>query len=795
MFRNYLKIALRGLGANRVSSFINIGGLAMGMAIALLIGMWIYSELSFDKQFPNYDRIATVMQNQTFGTGDVQTWGSQAMQLGPELRNRYGGNFKHVAMSSFRDQLLLSYGDKRLIKLGRYAEPGIIDLLSMNMIRGNKTALQEMNSVIISQSTAKALFGETDPIGKVIKIINKLDVKVTGVYEDFPPNSSFAGEEFMAPFQLLVKTDNLEQTLTWGNSWFQIFVQIADNTTMEKVSAAIRDSKLKRVLVEDDDARFKPEIFLHPMRDWHLRDNFKNGKNAGGNIQYLWLFGITGLIVLLLACINFMNLSTARSEKRAKEVGIRKTIGSLRSQLVGQFFIESLLVALFAFCLSLVLVVLALPFFNEVAGKKMQLPLTESTFWLAGIGFTIFTGLIAGSYPALYLSSFRPVKVLKGTFKAGRLAALPRKMLVVVQFTASVALIIATVIVFRQIQFAKNRPIGYNYNGVINVSVKSGELQKHFEAFKTELLQTGLIENIAQSQSSLTATYATNSGYKWQGKDPNFQDEFITVGITAEFGKTIGWRIKQGRDLSPELASDSQSIVINESAARYMGLNNPLGVQMIRGDERLTIVGVVEDLITQSPYQPVKQMFFHQLADDLGLANIKLKPSAGASEALQKIGSIYKKYDAVNPFEYRFLDQEYAKKFIGEERVGKLAGFFAVLAVLISCLGLFGLASFVAEQRTKEIGVRKVLGASVFNLWRLLSKEFVVLVFISIFIAAPVAWYFMQNWLQNFEYRTGVSWWIFALTGLGALMITLATVSYQSIKAALMNPVKSLRTE
>jgi ABC-type antimicrobial peptide transport system, permease component len=794
MFRNYLRIALRSLRANRVSSVVNIGGLAIGMAVALLIGMWIYSELSFDKQFPHYDRMATVMQNQTF-EGEVQTWGSQALQLGPELRNRYGSNFKHVVMSSFRDQLLLSYDDKRLIKLGRYAEPAIIDLLSLQMIQGNATALNDMNSVIISQSTAKAFFGDSNPMGKRMKLVNKLDVTVTGVYKDLPVNSTFAGEAFIAPWQLLATSENLEQTVTWGNSWFQIFVEIAANTTMEKVSAAIKYSKLKRVLVEDDDARFKPEIFLHPMRNWHLRDQFKNGKNSGGAIQYVWLFGVVGIIVLLLACINFMNLSTARSEKRAREVGIRKTIGSLRSQLIGQFFGESILVAFLAFVLSLVLVILILPFFNEVAGKKMQIPLGQPLFWLTAMGFTLFTGLLAGSYPALYLSSFRPVKVLKGSFRVGRLAALPRKVLVVVQFTASIALIIATVIVLRQIQFAKNRPVGYNINRLINIPVRSENMQQHFEAFKTELLQSGVVEEVAGSQAPLTTTYATNSGYQWQGKDPNFQDEFITMGVTPGFGKTMGWRIKQGRDFSPAFKGDSNSIIINESAARYMRVANPLGLQLTRGPERLTIVGVVEDIVTQSPYQPVKQMFFHQLPGHLTTVNIKIKASPAGGEALQTIAAIYKNYDAVHPFEYRFLDQEYAKKFTAEERVGKLAGFFAVLAVMISCLGLFGLASFIAEQRTKEIGVRKVLGASVFHLWRLLSKEFLWLVLISVVMAAPLAYYCMHNWLQNFEYRTTVSAWVFAAAGLGTLIITVATVSYQSIKAAMMNPVKSLRTE
>jgi putative ABC transport system permease protein len=796
MLRNFIKIALRNLGKNRVSSFINIGGLAMGMAVALLIGMWIYNELSYDKYHRNYERIARVMQNQTFSGTDVQTWGSQAMQLGPELRNRYGSNFRHVVMSNFTGNNLLTYGDKRLEQPGNYMEPAVIDMLSLEMIKGNRTALQEMNSIILSAATAKALFGDADPLGKVIKINNKTDVKVTGVYSNLPANCSFANVQFIAPWQLMVKRDNLEQRVTWGNSWFQIFVQIADNTTMEKVSKAIKYSKLKRVLVEDDDARFKPEIFLHPMRKWHLYGDFKNGVNTGGAIQYIWLFGITGAIVLLLACINFMNLSTARSEKRAKEVGIRKTIGSLRSQLIGQFYSESLVVALFAFVLSMVLVVLLLPFFNEVAGSKMQFPWRAPFFWLAGIGFSIITGLIAGSYPALYLSSFRPVKVLKGTFKAGKLAALPRKALVVVQFTASVTLIIATIIVFRQIQFAKNRPIGYDSNGLLWVPIKSDELRDHFDVFRSELLQTGSVAEVSGSEIAITNTFITNSGYDWQGKDPNMQDEFTTVCITPEFGKSMGWQVAQGRDFRRDMAGDSMCFVINESAARYMGLKDPVGVRMKWGKNgTYTIIGMVKDMITQSPYQPVRQMIFYLQGQEKRLANIKLLPTASTSQALQQIGALYKKYDPVHPFEYKFQDQEYAKKFIGEVRVGKLAAFFAVLAILISCLGLFGLASYVTEQRTKEIGVRKVLGASLLDLWTLLSREFVALVCISVCIAAPIAHYFMQGWLQNFEYRTPFSWWIFVVTGMVALMITLLTVSYQSVKTALKNPVTSLRTE
>jgi putative ABC transport system permease protein len=796
MFRNYLKIAWRALGKNRASAIINIGGLAIGMAVAMLIGLWILDELSFNKGIKNYNTIAQVMQNQTFN-GEVQTWGSQAMQLGPELRNHYGSNFKHVVVSSFTNDHLLTVGDKKLVKPGDYVEPDITSMLALKMLKGSHAGLTDLNSIMLSGSLTKALFGDADPMGKIVTLDNKLPVKVTGVYEDLPDNSSFSNLHFIAPFQLMVKSEKfVEGNVNWGNSWFRVLVQIAGNTTMQAVSAHIKDAKLKGVLkAGDDDDRFKPELFLFPISRWNLYGDFKNGLPNGGRIQYVWLYGTIGLFVLLLACINFMNLSTARSQKRAREVGIRKTIGSLRWQLIGQFFSESLLVVLMAFVIAIALAQLALPFFNEVAGKKMTLKYDNPFFWFLCIGFCLITGLIAGSYPALYLSSFKPVKVLKGTFKLGRFATIPRKVLVVVQFTVSVMMIIGTIIVFRQIQFAKNRPIGYNTNGLISIPVKTNAIRNHYNVFRNELLQTGAVAEVAGSESPVTNVYVTNSGYNWNGKDPQMTDDFSTVAITHEFGKTTGWQIVQGRDFNKELVSDSNGLIINESAVKYMGLKNPLGVQVLRGDEHYTIIGVVKNLVMQWPYGKVRQMFFFMGYDRIGFVTIKIVPQAGVNDALSKIQAIYKKYDPDNPFEYKFSDQEYAKKFGNEERIGKLAGFFTLLAIFISCLGLFGLASFTAEQRTKEIGVRKVLGASVFNVWRLLSKEFFILVNVSLLIAVPVAYYFMHNWLQDYTYRTDISWWVFVIAGVSALVVTLLTISYQSIKAAFMNPVKSLRTE
>ncbi len=795
MLRNYLKIAFRMLAKNKGYSAINIGGLAVGMAVALLIGLWLYDELSYNSYHANRERVAMVMQNNVFD-GEVQTWDSQALKLAPELRNTYGSFFKHVSMSSGIRFPILSFGDKQFIKSGSFMEPGVPEMLSLNMQKGTRAGLKEPGSILLSESVAKAFFGEADPLGKLMKIDNEMAVKVTGVYEDLPENSSFTELTFIAPWDLLVNTKEYDKKLGWGNSWFQTFVQIADGTDMNKVSEAIKLAKWNRVKSDPNETRFKPALFLHPMRRWHLYGNFKNGINTGGRIQYIWMYGIIGLFVLLLACINFMNLSTARSEKRTKEVGIRKAIGSVRAQLIGQFFSESLLVSFLAFVLSLLLVLLALPFFNEVAAKQLTVPWTNPVFWASCLGFSVITGLIAGSYPALYLSSFTTVKVLKGVTQPGRLAAVPRQALVVVQFTVSITLIIGTIVVFRQIQYTRDRPIGYSRAGLVSIPMKTAEIRKGYEALRNELLSSRTAVELSQSESQVTSAGVTNSGLEWRGKPPGMQDEQVTISVTHEFGKTVNWTIKEGRDFSKAFATDSTGFILNEEAVKYMGLKQPVGEQIKAFGRTYTVVGVVKNMVMQSPYEPIRPTIFY--IDSFGRnfwLNIKIDPQLSASDALATIEATFKKHNPTTPFEYKFADDDYDAKFRSEERIGKLAGGFAVLAILISCLGLFGLSSFVAEQRTKEIGVRKVLGASVLNLWSLLSRDFVLLVLVAFTIATPVAWYFLNDWLLQYEYRTDLSWWIFALSGIGALLLTLLTVSFQSIKAALINPVKSLKSE
>jgi len=794
MIKSYFKIAWRNLVKSKGYSAINIGGLAVGMAVAMLIGLWVYDELSFDKYHKNYDRIAQVMQHENFN-GKVETQTANPALMGPELRAKYGSNFKYVVQASWTGSHLLSLGDKHINKTGIFFEPDAPEMLTLEMLKGTRAGLKDPYSIMLSASAAESIFGKDDPIDKTIKFDRSFDVKVTGVYKDLPDNTSFREIKIMMPWELwLIQNPwakNMEEP--WGSNFSQTFVQIADNTDMEKVSAKIKNVKLDNVSKED--AKYKWAVFLHPMSKWNLYNEFKNGVNTGGNIQYVWLFGIIGIFVLILACINFMNLATARSEKRAKEVGIRKTVGSFRSQIITQFFTESYLIVLLAFVLCLILVVLLLPLFNEVAGKKIEIAWTSPVFWIFSLAFILITGLVSGSYPALYLSSFQPLKVLKGTFSVGKMASVPRKILVVTQFTVSVMLIIGTIIVYQQIQYAKDRPIGYTRHGLINLNFEK-EIKEHYEAVRTELKNSGAIEEMAASHSPLTQVWNSNGGFEWEGKDPNLAVEFPNNRVSYEFGKTVNWKIKQGRDFSREFATDSAAFIINESAAKFLGFKKPVGTVVKWNNRPYTIIAVVNDIMQESPFYPVRPTFYHiDNYEYMFNLILRLNPDRNAKQSLTTIEQVLKKYTPNVPFDYKFVDEEFGSKFRAEERIGKLALYFAVLAIFISCLGLFGMASFVAEQRTKEIGIRKVLGASVANLWRLLSTEFFVLVLLSCIIATPVAWYYLRNWLTNYDYRITIHWEVFVLAAVVALVITLLTVSFQAIKAAIANPVKSLRTE
>ncbi|WPU94003.1 FtsX-like permease family protein [Mucilaginibacter sabulilitoris] len=793
MIKNYLKTAWRNLIKNKVHSFINIVGLSVGMAVAMLIGLWIWDEVSFNQFTSNYDHIAQVKQNVT-NNGEVQTWETMPYPLAAELRKGYSSDFKYVVMTAGMGSHILALDNKKLTRTGGYMESQGPDMLTLKMLAGSRNSLKDPSSILISSSTAKAYFGDADPMDKTLKIDNQIVAKVGGVYQDLPQNSSFADLGFIGSWEMFYNANDIKSmNEPWRPNFTTLYVQMAPNINMDAVSLKIKDVKLRHV--NQVLAKKKPALFLQPMSQWHLYDQFKDGKNVGGRIQYIWMFGIIGVFVLLLACINFMNLSTARSEKRAREVGIRKAIGSLRSQLIYQFFSESVLCVTLAFLLALLFVMLSLPFFNEVADKQMVIPWKSPLFWVLSIGFSLVTGLIAGSYPALYLSSFKPVKVLKGSFRVGKLAAVPRKVLVVVQFTVSVILIIGTVVVFHQIQFAKNRPVGYSRDGLISIPAGTNDIHKSYEAVKDELFKTGAVVSMAEGDVAPTETAGSTSAIEWSGKDPNLSIDFLQNGVSPEYGKTAGWQFIAGRDFSREFLTDSAAVVINKAAVKFMGLKNPLTQSLTYYGNQFKIIGVIDDIVVDSPYGQVRPTVFFMNKGSSSTVLLRINPKLSANVALEKIEPVFKHFNPEQPFSYNFVDQLYAKKFGNEQRIGKLAAFFASLAILISCLGLFGMASFMAEQRVKEIGVRKVLGASVFTLWSLLSTDFIRLITISILIASPVAWYLMHNWLQHFDYHTTISFWIFLLTGLGAISITLLTVSFQSIKAALANPIKSLKTE
>jgi len=803
MLKNFFTTAWRNLLKNRAYSLINIGGLAAGMTVTMLIALWIYDEVTFNKNHRHYESVAQVRRYFTDpNTHETNGVSNMHYPTAAILKNNYSRYFKHVVMAWWLNDYAVSAADKKMVRKGEFMEPGGLDMLSLQMLTGSYSSLNDMHAVVISESTAKAFFGKDDPINKNLKIDNRIDVTVKGVYKDIAANSNYADVQFFAPWSLWVASNDwIKQTVdSWDNSSFPIFVQLQPDISMADANAAMKDFYFNNLPKEVAAGmrQYKMQAFLYPMKDWHLYADFKNGLPDGGRITFVWLFGIVGFFVLLLACINFMNLSTARAEKRAKEVGIRKTLGSSKKQLVQQFFSESFLVVALAFLLSMILLVLSLPWFNTLADKKITIPFYNPLFWVINLAFILITALLAGAYPSFYLSAFKPVKVLKGTIRLGRFASLPRKVLVVVQFTVSVILIIGTIVVYQQIQFAQDRPIGYNRNGLIAISKNDPGYNGKIDVLRSELINTGVVENMELSSSPMTEISNNSSDFDWIGKQSR-EYSFAVNNVSYGFGKMVGWQFVAGRNFSSDFITDSTKIIINETAAKDMGFKDPIGqtVKFGGGTQSRQIIGVIKDMIVASPYEPVKRAIYfldarYQAASQM---EIKINPAISAGEALPKIEAVFRNIVPSAMFDYKFIDEEYAKKFSQEQRIGKLSTFFAALAIFISCLGIFGLAGFVAEQRTKEIGIRKVIGASVFNIWNLLSKEFVGLVLIALFIATPVAYWLMKNWVQNFTYHTNISWWIFLAAGCGALTITLLTVSFQSIKAAFANPVKSLRAQ
>ncbi|MEX8548730.1 MAG: ABC transporter permease [Mucilaginibacter sp.] len=788
MFKNYFKIALRNLLRNKGFSTINILGLAMGMASAILILLWIQNEMSHDRFHEKKDRLYTA-NNRDKINGETLAYSITAKPLAGTLKQEYPEVEDAVRITNA--PFLFTVGDKHLNLSGYFTDPGFFNVFSFPLSEGNPKALNGKYNIVLTQKTAKKLFGNEDAMGKTVKIDSTDIFTVTGVLKDLPNNTAF-DFEYLLPWSYLTKIGGDDNS--WSNNSITTFILLKPGVTQ-----ASFDAKIKNISISHNKDAYKvsAQVFTQLFSDAYLNNKSENGGYVGGRIERVKLFGIIAAFILLIACINFMNLSTARSEKRAKEVGIRKVVGAPKSSLIAQFIGESILLAFLAGIIAILIVELSLPSFNHLVDKTLFIPFSNPFYWLFAITFILFTGLLAGSYPALYLSSFKPVKVLKGTFKAANALVTPRKVLVVIQFTFAIALIICTIVVVRQIKYAQLRETGYSKDNLIYMNLQ-GDIGKHYDLIKSELVSSGAATAVTKSMSPITQRNSDGWGYSWSGNTEQDQKiDFIRQSSEADFVKTMGVKLLQGRDIDiKNYPSDSTAVLLNEAAVKVMHLKNPIG-QTIKGNGRddWHVIGVVKDFIFESPYENVHQLMVFGPGSFFSVMHIKLNPAKPVAEDLAKIEQIFKQNNPQYPFEYKFVDEEYAKKFQDEQRISALAGLFAGLTIFISCLGLFGLATYMAENRLKEIGVRKVLGASVANITTLLSKDFLKLVLVSIVIASPVAWWAMHKWLESYTYKISISVWFFVLAGAGAMLIALATISFQSVKAALANPVKSLRSE
>jgi len=785
MFKNYIKIAWRTLFRNKGFSITNLLGLTIGITCTLLIFLWVNDELAFDKFQPNYRSVYQVIANRNFNN-QMFTDRNMVFPMAPALEKAYP-QIKNAVVTTYQEQHTITIGNTKLKKNGYTVSAHFFNVFPWKFIKGNPaTALNDAYAVVLTQSAAKTFFGDEDPINKTFKIDDDYTVKVSAVVADPPGNSTFQFD-YINTFNY--SSEYIKRVSDeWQNSSWNIFLQVAPGANMAQLDKDI--NILKKSHDQHDQVS---TYFTFPMSKWHLYSDFKDGKNTGGMIEYVRLFSIIAVIILLIACINFMNLSTARSEKRAKEVGIRKTLGSAKKQLIIQFFFESMILALIALVFSIIAVLLLLPAFNTLVSKNLTLDFSQPVMWASMLVIVIFTGAIAGSYPALYLSSFSPIKVLKGTFLAGKSAVLPRRILVVAQFVISILLISATIIVYQQIQHVKNRNIGYNPNNLIMVPSTETK-DKNFTAIKNDLVKSGMVDAVTRTMSPITQIWWRSGSPDWAGKPANTDIIFTGQRADVDFTKTMGIKMLEGHDFSG-LPVDSSSLILNKAAVETMKLKNPVGMQMKYGRRNYTVIGVMDNVVMESPYSPVDPLMVYYDGYGSNFESIRLRQGIDPKKALPMLEATYKKYDAASLFEYQFVDQEFGKKFLAEELISKITNIFAGLAIFICCIGLAGLASFTIEKRIREIGIRKVLGATVQQLLMLISKEFLKLVLVAFVIAVPVSWWLMSNWLDKYTYHINITIWLFAAVGVLILLLTLVVVSLNTFRAAMANPVKSLRTE
>lgn len=787
MIRNLFKIAIRNLWKSKGFSIINLLGLSIGMASAMLILIWIVNEISFEQFHEKKDRIYEVWNKAAF-SGKMNAWNTTPKVLARTLEK----DVPEVEMAvrvDWPSNTLFSIGDKRIMVSGINVDSNFLQVFTFPMVKGNPVnALYNPHHIVITESLSKKLFGSGEGMGREVKLNNARVYIVNGIVKDPPENTRFRFE-YLLSWQAVRDAGN--DDIYWGNNSTRNYVLLKPNVSVESAMQKIRGLKAK---YDTEDPKW--ELFIYPISKWHLYSSFTDGKEDGqGRILFVKLFGIVAAFILLIACINFMNLSTARSEKRAREVGIRKVVGARRQSLIAQFIGESLLLSFIASLIAVLLVYISLPAFSELIDSKMSIELKDPSIWLSASGFVIFTGILAGSYPAFFLSSFQPVTVLKGTFNKGNALVTPRKVLVVLQFSFSIILIICTIIVKQQIDHAKNREAGYNKESLV-YHLFTDDIRKNAGVIRRELVGSGVADAVTLTSAPITQSWSDGWGQEWEGKDPNDKTDFYRYNQDGGLGKTAGLQFVSGRDIDVvKYPTDSLAMIINESALKVMKFKEPLGQIVKDNGQDWHIVGVIRDFILTNPYEPTRPMLIYGPGSWLNTMLIKFNSRQSMADNLKKAEVIFKKYNPEYPFEYRFVDEEYEQKFENERRTGILASLFAGLTIFITCLGLFGLATYMAENRIKEIGVRKVLGASVPGIAALMSKDFLKLVAISFFIASPIAWWAMHNWLSNYSYAVTVQWWVFALAALVALVISAISVSYQSIRAATSNPVKSLRTE
>ena len=785
MITNYLRAALRSITRHKLYSGLNIVGLAIGMAVALTIGLWAHYQYSYDRFLPGYADCYQVRYKIDIG-GDISSINNTSLPLAKALQHDIPEISWAVHTDDPGSHALLA-GKNQAYLPGIFAGSDFLQLFRYPMQEGAAAnSLTDPYSIVLSVSAAKALFGNDNALGKTVRIDNEHDLRVTAVMADIPDNATLRFS-YIVPLSYKIN----EAAGRWSYNAFQTFIALRPGTSLDKIAPRLK--AILRKYSPDEYNAVKAEVFLQGMKDWHLYTEFKNGVQSGGMIDYVRLFIIIGVLVLAIACINFMNLCTARAERRAKEVGIRKAIGGRRAQLIFQFLTESVLLVFIAFVIGMVLTQLCLPAFSRLTGCPLELPFGNAFFWLAMLGYILFTGIAAGARPAFFLSGFRPVKVLKGWTASWRGHSLPAKILVIAQFSCAIALISSAVVVYQQISHAKDRSTGYMIDRLMTTDM-GADLTRNYPALRNELLRSGLVSAVSRADGATTTINNWWGVDDWPGKLADDNLTMATIAVDGAYFQTLGMTFVAGRGFAD---GDSASVILNESAVRRLRLRSPVNqyITMNGRQWKFRVVGVVKDALMMSPFASAEPSFFIDRPQYTRTMIYRLTPNANIHEAVEKLGPIFQHYNPAQPFIWHFADESYAAKFSVETLIGQLAALFAALAIFISCLGLFGLATYMADTRRKEIGIRKVLGASVPQIWALLSKDFVAMTAISAIIASPVAWYFLHSWLQQYAYRITISPFVFLLAGGAAIAVTLLTVSFRSVRAARANPAKSIRTE